>query len=295
MRRLLVIYNHSSSNFCRVKSEVLDKLPKLKGYIICKYVIKKTNFDDNVNTLSKLIKDNDLVVSAGGDATAAVTMNAIIKSGKDATLSVLPYGNFNDFARTTSGPAQDHYYPLAIFVNGKLWRYASSYVTIGMMADAVEIFNSTKIRKKLQKGRRSHWRSYLYLASWYFKNRHQKTFLPDFTLNGQKPAKKASDYIAFNGSSMASIMKTAASFHDPKVFHSGVKYLTSFWRLFNFMTKSILRHVPCGETTLDSIKFANPSTITIQAEGEPRTFTNVKTIEVKKTNHHISITGEQLL
>lgn len=102
MKRLLVVYNQRSSNFCRVQREVLGKLSELDGYIVGKYSIKKTNFDDNVATLSKLLQNGDIVLVAGGDATAAIVVNAILKSGKDASISALAYGNFNDFARTVA-------------------------------------------------------------------------------------------------------------------------------------------------------------------------------------------------
>ena len=54
----------------------------------------------NVKNLKAEIKDGDLCFALGGDATAAITANAILESNKDATLAVLPYGNFNDLART---------------------------------------------------------------------------------------------------------------------------------------------------------------------------------------------------
>ena len=100
MRRLLVVYNPNSSNYVRVKNEVLEKLPSIKGFMIGKFIIEKAPFEDNVKRLKKVLEDGDVVLSAGGDATAAVSANAILESGKDVTLSVLPYGNFNDLART---------------------------------------------------------------------------------------------------------------------------------------------------------------------------------------------------
>lgn len=100
MQRLLVIYNPNSSQFIHIKDEFLSKLPELKGVIIGKFAIKKAPFEENAANLKKVLKDGDLVIAAGGDATASVTVNAIIESKKDVTLAVLPYGNFNDLART---------------------------------------------------------------------------------------------------------------------------------------------------------------------------------------------------
>ena len=293
MRRLLVVYNPNSSNYVRVKNEVLEKLPELSGFMIGKFIIEKAPFEENVKRLVKVLEDGDLVLSAGGDATASVCFNSILLSEKDATLSVLPYGNFNDLARTLrtfnlddiihsdSKPA--NFYPLDVVADGKHWRYAACYVTIGMTAEAVELFNEQKTRKKLQKGHKSSWRSYLYLAKWYFKNRRKKVFIPEFKLNGELQHKKTSDYAAVNGRSMSRIMKGGEDFLKPEVFRSETDRLaTNFWRLTKLMTKSILSRVPGTDTTGDTLEFIKPSTVSLQAEGEPKVFENVSKIEIRK-------------
>ena len=100
MQRLILVYNPRSSRYVDVEREVISRLHHLKGYTIGKYEVKPTNLDDNITKLSKLLKNGDFVLSAGGDATGIIASNGILKSGKDATLAVLPYGNFNDLART---------------------------------------------------------------------------------------------------------------------------------------------------------------------------------------------------
>ena len=100
MKRLFVIYNPHSSRFAEVKKDVLDQLVKIKGYAIGKYEVDRTNVDKNTAKLAKLLKNGDILISAGGDATGIIASNGILKSNKDATLAVLPYGNFNDLART---------------------------------------------------------------------------------------------------------------------------------------------------------------------------------------------------
>ena len=329
MRRLFVVYNQKSSNYVRVRGEFLDKLPKQKSLTIGKYDVSNLgDFDKNVTTLAKCLKDGDTVISAGGDATASVTLNAIIKSKKDVTLGVLPYGNFNDLARTlgmmtseemlgwvtgmscrrASGawqgederrspmamgradaaqgkaiPDRTHpFYPLIITIDGAFWRYAACYVTIGMTAEAVAIFDDPKIRAKMQKGHKSSWRSYLQLASWYFKNRHSKTFLPSFKLNGVEQPRRTSDYAAVNGKSMSRVMKGGNDYLNPTTFRSETEKTISFPKLFALMAKSILHRVPGHDTTSDTLEFEAPSTITLQCEGEYRTFTDVKKIEIKK-------------
>ena len=316
MQRLIIVYNPNSSQYVHVRTEILDRLSGLKGFIIGKFTIEKTNFEANVARLIKVLKDGDLVLSAGGDATAAISANAILNSKKDVTLAVLPYGNFNDLARTLSTKTLDDlglhervtdlegaphgasatwgrrrsgrtrsetsFYPLEVLVDGVHWRYATCYVTIGMTAEAVELFDNPKIRKKMQQGHKSSWRSYFQLAHWYFKNRHKKTFIPEFTLNGKSIHPKISDYAAVNGRSMSRVMKGGDDYKKPHIFRSEVERTTSFPKLFVLMAKSILYRVPGTETKGDILEFKTPATVELQAEGEYKVFENVKKIEIKK-------------
>ncbi|MBQ3413707.1 acylglycerol kinase family protein [Candidatus Saccharibacteria bacterium] len=296
MDRILLVYNPNSSKYCRVKREILDHPELFAGQTVSHHTIKKAPFEVNVTATEKAIKDGDLVLALGGDATASVCANAILNSGKDATLAVLPYGNFNDLARTLGTmklqdlgqcdarkaiPA-DYLYPLQIFIDGKFWRYATCYVTIGMTAEAVELFDDPKFRTYMQKGGKSSWRSYLQLAKWYFKHRHDKQFIPEFTLNGHKTKPGISDYAAVNGRSMCRVMKGGDDYEKPKVFRSENCRLISFPRLFNLMAKSILFRTPGTPTTRDVLEFKQPATVELQAEGEYQTFEGIKTIEVKK-------------
>ena len=318
MNRIFVVYNPNSSRYSDVRKEVLDKLKNLKGYIVGKYEVEKTDVDKNAEKFSKVLKDGDLVISAGGDATGIIASNAILKSGKAATLAVLPYGNFNDLSRTLgtktledvlgaggrnlsfegpktwpSGPERpekDRFgqdprqklYPLEIYVDGKFFRYATCYVTIGMMGEAVKLYDTKKMRKKLKTNFGRKVTSYTALASWYFKNRHKKVFLPEFKLNGKLQSKKVSDYCAMNGKYMARIMKGGEDYKDPKIFRREAAKLTSFWRLFSLMAKSIISRVPGSETKGDKLEFLEPATVELQAEGEYKVFKNIKTIEVRK-------------
>lgn len=292
MPRLILVYNPNSSNYRRVKKDVLDKKAELfKDYELSEYTIKKIGFELNVKNLQKTLKDGDLCFALGGDATAAITANAILESKKDATLAVLPYGNFNDLARTLGtmhlkdldlNTKPTKLYPLSIFVDGKFWRYATCYVTIGMTAEAVELFDYPKFRKYMQKGHKSSWRSYLELAKWYFKNRKKKIFLPEFTINGKKTVKNASDYAAVNGKSMCRVMKGGNDFKKPEIFRSKALKTISFPRLFCLMAKSILFRTPGDDTKGDKLEFKDKATVELQAEGEYQTFENVSTIEIKK-------------
>ena len=246
--------------------------------------------------MSKILEDGDLVVSAGGDATGVIAVNAILKSDKNVSLAVLPYGNFNDLSRTLGtrtfedafNPTQK-FYPLEISVNKKFFRYATCYVTIGMMAEAVKLYDEPRMRKILKTRKGRNVGSYTNLASWYFKNRHKKIFLPEFKLNGSLQPKKSSDYAAVNGRYMARVMKGGEDYKNSIVFRSEVDKLTNFWRLFKLMAKSILVRVPGEKTKGDVLEFLEPSTIKIQAEGEYQTFENTKQIEIRKSKKCLKV------
>ena len=329
MSRLILVYNPNSSNFRRVKKDILDTKENIfEDYELAEYTIKKIGFENNVKNLKEIIKDGDLLLAAGGDATAAITANAIMESEKDATLAVLPYGNFNDLARTLGtmklsdlvgkngllrgfrsaaarglapvargdgptgrGPRKAilPLYPLSIYVNDKFWRFATCYVTIGMTAEAVELFDEPKFRKYMKKGHKSSWRSYLELAKWYFKNRRKKVFLPEFTINGKKTVRKASDYAALSGKSMCRVMKGGEDFKKPEVFRSKALKTISFPRLFILMARSILHRTPGDETKGDVLEFKEPATVELQAEGEYKMFENVKRIEIRKGNRCLKV------
>ena len=298
MKRLILIYNPYSSRFLEVKKTIFSQLKNLNDFIVDKYEIEKTNFDDNVKNVIELLKDGDFVVTAGGDATAAIAVNAILKSQKDVTLSVLPYGNFNDLSRTLgtktlndtlSSKKIKNFYPLEIFVDDNFYRYATCYVTIGMTAEAVKIYDYPKVRKSLKSKTGRSVGSYLILMSWYFKNRHSKVFLPEFKLNGELKHKDTSDYAAVNGRYMARVMKGGEDFLKPKVFRSETDRLASFYRLFKLMLKSILKRIPGSDTKGDILEFTSPATFELQAEGEFKTFENVKKVEIKKAEQCLKV------
>ena len=299
MQRLIVVYNPRSSRFADLKREVLDRVRELNGYMVGKYEVAPTNLDDNITKLGEFLKDGDLVLSAGGDATGVISANAILSTGKDVTLAVLPYGNFNDLARTLGTKSFEDvflsetsirkFYPLSIIVDGKFFRFATCYVTIGMTAEAVQIYDSPEMRAKLKSKFGRKVSSYTQLSKWYFKNRKNHIFIPEFKLNGVLQDKKISDYAAVNGKSMARVMKGGEDYRDPKYFRYEVDKLTSFYRLSKLMAKSILSRVP-GTATEDSVlEFTNPATVMLQAEGESTKFEGISRIEIRKSEKCLKV------
>ncbi len=299
MKRILIVYNPRSSRHDKVRREVLEKVTNLKGYLVGKYEVKNTSMDANINELAKVLKSDDLVVTAGGDATSAIATNAILKSGKKVKLAVLPYGNFNDLSRTlgvsrfesvfASNVHSRTLYPLEIRINDQLVRYATCYVTIGMTAESVKIYDEPKVRQKLKTNFGRKIGSYIEIAKWYFSNRKTKSFLPVFRLNGQKVPQETSDYIAVNGRYLARIMRGGKSYLNPKSFKSNTFCLVKLWQLFKMMIVSVFYRVSCTETQCDILEFNKPSKVTLQAEGESISAEDVTKIEIRKAKKYLEV------
>lgn len=200
MRKLWVVYNPRSSHHAAVEAEVLAPARKVSGFLVGKYEIKQTSVEHNAEMLAGMLGDGDLVISAGGDGTAAIAANAVMKSEKEVTFAALGYGNFNDMARMLGVRRPVEYggeylggiteiiekfqegttreiYPLEVRVDGKHWRYAPCYVTAGLLAEASEIMDGDQVRKSLNTGKRGPLYSLMVAVIWYLKNKGRK-FLP---------------------------------------------------------------------------------------------------------------------
>jgi len=200
LKKLIVVYNPRSSKHAAVAREVLTPARKLSGWLVGKYEVKKCGLDENAAELAKILGDGDLVIAAGGDGTAAMAANGVMKSGKDVTLGVLGYGNFNDLARMLKTKRAVEYggeyiggvseiverfeagkvkeiFPLEVVVDGEHWRYAPCYLSLGLFAESAAVFDEPKVRKKLNTGRKHSFFSVWTLAKWYFRNR-KREFLP---------------------------------------------------------------------------------------------------------------------
>ena len=318
MKRILIVYNPRSSKCLRIRKEVIEPLQKIGGYQVGKFEIKSAPTDKNIMALERVLLDDDLVVAAGGDGTATVAMNAIMNSGKDATLGVLGYGNFNDFARMLKekdcvqlisdyeSGAVCRLFPIEAVLDGKHWRYAACYFTVGMFAESTEIFDKPNTRGKLKKGKKGLFFSILTLASWYFRNR-KKVFLPvdiqfdDVPMNKMKigksgrvnnilakPRKRVSDVMFVNGKTVAKVMRGGDYCLGPEKFLVCVGRSRCFLRLCGFMIQSIFLRLPGKIKNNAKIDFSGPEEFEIQAEGEYARV-RAKELVVKKDNNGLEV------
>lgn len=300
MNRLIVVYNPNSTNYKTVMKKVLAETRKLKGWSVGKFEVKKIEIRENIERLRKILKDGDLVVTAGGDGTAAVGLNAIMLAKKKATYAVLGFGNFNDVAATfrlkslrqiiekfEKGEVEKMW-PIEILVDGRNWRYATGYFTAGMFAEATEIFNKRKIRTKLKRKKSTPIFSWFSLAKWYFLNRRKRKFLPRMKINGQE-IRKATDYVAVNGRKMGGALRGGDWFLRKNEFRSFRGNMKNPFNLFLFMTKGIIHKVSGKETKKDVLEFLDPAEVEIHAEGEYEKLEGVKRIDVKKAERAVLI------
>lgn len=307
MKRVMVVYNPRSSQFGRVREEVLSEANKLKGWMVGKFEVLDTDVDHNASRLAKVLNDGDLVVAAGGDGTATIAMNGIMTSkAEDVKFGVLGYGNFNDMARTFGTKSMEEIIMIAegkgegkikeawgleCFVNDRHYRWGMCYFTIGLFAEACAVFDQKDNRRQLRTGKKSLFYSIWLLAKWYMKNR-KKHFLPNFTLErkeDQRECKDMTDYVAMNGTSMARVMKGKKWLFEKESFSGVARSLRSLWKLGKLMAPSIFTKVPGKETNGDILDFNREGTVMIQAEGEYTKIRGVKKIEIRKAQRSIKV------
>jgi len=307
-RRVFLVYNPRSSKAIFVKESVAKPLAEIPGIMFGKYEVKPTDVDNNAETLSKILDDGDIVIAAGGDGTATIGLNGCMLSGKDVRFMAVPFGNFNDMARTLKLASGKELYPLEAKIDGMHYRYAACYFTIGMFAESTEIFDAEKTRKKLRKGNKGIFFSIWTLVKWYFRNK-RKQFIPSFkyssttkkysgngvfqvrvkTMN-EDESKGISDYLAVNGVSVAKMMRGGRTFYTHKAdFLSTTGKLSHFVKLVPFMVKAVLHRIPADISTEDVITFPDYGDVEIQAEGEYKRLTHVGKIVISKAEKPIKI------
>lgn len=319
-KRLILVYNPRSSKHDLIETEVLAPARKLKGYTVGKFEVAKVPVDENARNLAKILTDGDLVVVAGGDGSATVGLNAVMLASEAGvsglTLGVIGYGNFNDMARMLgtkkleeiivdfeSGETQK-LFPLEAVVDGRHFRYAGCYFTVGMFAESTEVFDVPATRATLKKGKKSVVYSLKTLAGWYFKN-HQKEFLPgDIQMNGipmnrkkmrksgrvnDFPGRHVSDVLFINGKTVAKVMRAKDFWLSPDKYYVAFGRLKGLFRLAMFMARSVFSKLPGHVVDTETrISFSGVSEVEIQAEGEYKKM-QMQELVIKKAENGITV------
>lgn len=288
MQRVIIVYNERSSKAGDVERGVIQPIRKKKGVLVGKYGIRETTLVDNAEKIARILSDGDVVVAAGGDGTATMAMNGVIRSGKKVSMMVLPYGNFNDMARAWRGKEGRTWYPIEVRINGEHFWYAGGYFSMGMFAQSTNEFNGKRRRKELQDRRGGLIYSIGLLAKWYFRHKSEK-FLPEGKIDGEKWEEKTTDFLAVNTERVARVMRTSGYGLDKQTFYCSRGGLGSFLRLSKYMLKSMSVGMPGEEVRERVVEFGRPTKVAIQTDGEYWMVDKVKKVEVRKTDFGIKI------
>ena len=296
-KNLILVINPRSSGFELIREKILPFLDKShfeKGSFKT-FEIQPTSPMENAEELARGLKNGDIILVAGGDGTAHIAANAAAISGrKKLKIKFTGFGNFNDYAHSfskNSGKAA-----IELKINGKFFRYAPLYATIGLTAEMAEIFEGRRIRKVLKKVHNRNIRlifSLLAATRFYFKNcRKHILKISEISTDKKEFSKKpnrVTDIVFMNGPRMARIMRSSINKKDSENFGFGVLDSARLFRNSPFLIKGAFGKIPLKRAKSAKIIFQKPQNITIQVEGEVCKIKKVETIEAKLSDKKIEI------
>ena len=281
--RVILVCNCKSTGHKRVEKEVVKPLREFilrqKGMTFLRFDVESPTLEENAEKLSKLIMSGDVILTAGGDGTAGIGVNGIMQSGKDAKFYVIPYGNFNDIIQILRPNSGKRVYPIEALMDGKHFRYALAYFTIGMMAESTKIFDDEKVRRKLRKSKFNLIFSLKTLLMWFFVNR-KKDYI---TIDGQK----YSDILVVNGKNVARLMKGGEYYLGENFLYTEQRLNNLFAMVF-FMLQAMFSGIPGRKLKEKTIHFEEKQRIFIQSEGEYKDLV-VQEISFSKSDKSIEI------
>ena len=281
--RVILVCNCKSTGHKRVEKEVVKPLREFilrqKGMTFLRFDVELPTLEENAEKLSRLIMDGDVVLAAGGDGTAGIGVNGIMQSGKVAKFYVIPYGNFNDIIQILRTNSGKRVYPIEALMDGKHFRYALAYFTIGMMAESTKIFDDEKVRRKLRKSKFNLIFSLKTLLMWFFVNR-KKDYI---TIDGQK----YSDILVVNGKNVARLMK-GGEYYLGETFLYTEQRLNNLFAMVFFMLQAMFSGIPGKKLKNKTIHFEEKQRIFIQSEGEYKDLV-VQEISFSKSDKTIEI------
>ena len=281
--RVILVCNRKSTGYKRVEKEVVKPLREFilqqKGITFLRFDVESPTLEENAKRLANLIGDGDVVLVAGGDGTAGIGVNGIMQSGKDAKFYVIPYGNFNDIIQILRSNSGKKVFPIEALIDGKHFRYALAYFTVGMMAESTKIFDDEKVRRKLRKSKFNLIFSLKTLLMWFFVNR-KKDYI---TIDGQK----YSDILVVNGKNVARLMR-GGEYYLGETFLYTEQRLNNFFAMVFFMLQAMFSGIPGRKLKEKTIHFEEKQRIFIQSEGEYKDLV-VQEISFSKSDKSIEI------
>ena len=261
--RVILVCNRKSTGYKRVEKEVVKPLREFilqqKGMTFLRFDVESSTLEKNAERLANLIGDGDVVLVA--------------------KFYVIPYGNFNDIIQILRSNSGKKVYPIEALVDGKYFRYALAYFTVGMMAESTKIFDDEKVRRKLRKSKFNLIFSLKTLLMWFFVNR-KKDYI---TIDGQK----YSDILVVNGKNVARLMK-GGEYYLGETFLYTEQRLNNFFAMVFFMLQAMFSGIPGRKLKEKTIHFEEKQRIFIQSEGEYKDLV-VQEISFSKSDKTIEI------
>ncbi len=296
---VLVIYNRNSTNARLADEDVRRPIADLNLPVgqVQEHILRYPRVEDNIADLSESIHDGQRLIVVGGDGTLHTVGNAVSQSGsEDVKIGATAHGNFCDWVRAHNETsdlrnplplleefaATARLHPLELFVNGERRREGMLYFTIGQSAVLASLFNDPDVRRELHNGKSSAIHNYSRLLKEYFARRGGN-YLSAFYREDGILQSDQTDTLHINNSRIA---RFAHLSYDPG---PELEYVLTddldISRIPNnipFIAKSLVRHMPGRKVRKDTIHFAQPSDITVQADGEDSVLRGVNTLTVQK-------------
>ncbi len=245
--RIVVVRNPVSTRTDSVETHVVSRLREtVPPSHVAEIWTPSGDHDEITEHVAESIQPGDTVVVAAGDGTGNAVANAYMYShdSDGVRLAFLPYGNFNDMARTfTDKDAQRDpsllldasattvsALPLEVLANEEHYRYAVLYATLGWSAVAASLFAQPETRRNLHQGRMGVGSSLVTAAKMYFATRRDSALSPFSIDNDERIHSAATDIAAVNGPVMAHLIRTNRSYYETGTFLTNTLDLSTLTR-----------------------------------------------------------------
>jgi hypothetical protein len=289
-KRIIVIHNPHSTRASKVQAGVFERLDDAGVTYAC-HQTHAADTETNIADMRAVLRDGDIVMSAGGDGTAMQVANAVLREGHtDTLLAPMGYGNFRDLGRERDplallGPNAhtEESHPMTIEVNGRYLRDAPGYMTLGFTALAASRFGSPESRARMR-----NMPEFAKLAASigqlgldYFRMRDRK--LPVFRTSLSPIVQQAvTDVLAINSRQVGRVIRSSTDYAAGETFGVHSANVSSILSNVPFGLRALAGHAPAQVVSGLSLRFEQPSTIPFQTEGEYAELQNVDSIFVYK-------------
>lgn len=225
---LFLVTNPNSTRARRVEEEVSRPLRE-NGIVSQKIETPSAYPEDNIDYLADALPDEGRVLIASGDGVAEQVANAVVMSGKQIDIGVLPFGNYNDTASAHMGKAHTvldfigdiptvHRTPLTIEVDREHLTETFSYATIGLTAIIAAGYRDEGSREKLRTASGSKRSLLRYGQAGLDYLKYAGTKLPDFTVDNGLIQHGRTDIAFTNNSKVAGLLRFPDTFYDKDYF-----------------------------------------------------------------------------